>query len=56
MPYRRTVIRIILILLAVWVALIVVGWIIKGLFWLAIAGLLFFLATLVFGASKRERR
>ncbi len=48
--------RILLLLLALWVALVVVGWVVKGLFWLAIAGLLFFLATLVFGASHRGPR
>jgi hypothetical protein len=53
-PYRRTVVRIILILLGIWIALIVVGWIVKGLFWLAIAGGLFFLATTALGASRRR--
>jgi hypothetical protein len=45
-----------LLLLALWVALVVVGWVVKGLFWLAVAGLLFFLATLVFGAVNRRPR
>jgi hypothetical protein len=50
------VLRILLLLLALWVALVVVGWVVKGLFWLAVAGLLFFLATLVFGAFHRGPR
>jgi hypothetical protein len=48
------VLRIVLILLAVWVAIMVVGWVVKGLFWLAIVALLFFVATAVFGTAQRR--
>lgn len=43
-----------LLLLLVWVAVTVVGVIVEGLFWLAIVGLLFFVATAVLGASQRR--
>jgi hypothetical protein len=53
-PYGRTVARLLLLLLAVWVALVVVGWVVKGLFWLAVVGLVFFLGTAALSASKRR--
>jgi hypothetical protein len=53
-PYGRIVLRILFLLLALWVALIVVGWVVKGLFWLAVVGLLFFLGTAMLSASKRR--
>ncbi|KGH45607.1 MULTISPECIES: hypothetical protein [Modestobacter] len=46
--------RLLLLLLLVWVAVTVVGVIVEGLFWLAIVGLLFFVATAVLGASRRR--
>ena len=54
MPYGRSVARLILLLLAVWVALIVIGWVVKGLFWLAVVGLLFFVGTAVLGSNRRR--
>jgi hypothetical protein len=48
------VLRFLLLLLGVWVALMVVGWIVKGLFWLAVIALAFFLGTAVLGASRRR--
>ena len=47
-------VRFLLLLLALWVALMVVGWVVKGLFWLAVVGLLFFLGTAVLSASRRR--
>jgi hypothetical protein len=55
-PYGRAVARLILILLAVWVALIVIGWVVKGLFWLAVIGLLVFLGTAMLSRSRSRRR
>jgi hypothetical protein len=52
-PYGRTVARLLLLLLAVWVALIVIGWVVKGLFWLAVIGLLFFLGTAMLRSGRR---
>jgi hypothetical protein len=48
------VLRVVLLLLGLWVALIVVAWVIKGLFWLAVIGGLFFVATSIVGASRRR--
>jgi hypothetical protein len=42
------------LLLVIWVALIVVGAIIKGLFWLAVVGLLLFLGTAALGWARRR--
>ena len=45
---------IILIALIVWIVLVVLGVVIKGLFWLAVVGVILFLATAVFGWLKRS--
>ena len=42
------------ILLVVWLVLAVLGFVIKGLFWLAIIGIVLFLATAAYGAVKRR--
>ena len=47
--------RIIGILLVVWLAITVTGALVKGLFWLAVVGLLFFAATAALGMRKRSR-
>ena len=47
-----TVWRLIGILLVVWLVVTVVGAVIKGLFWLAVVGALFFVAT---AAHRREQ-
>jgi hypothetical protein len=44
------------LLLVIWLAITVVGAVVKGLFWLAVIGLLFFLATAAFGWGKRDTR
>lgn len=41
-------------LLVIWLVLAVLGFIIKGLVWLAIVGLILFAATAVWGAMKRR--
>lgn len=43
-------------LLLLWLVLIVIGFAVKALFWLAIMGIVFFLATGVFGAIRRRGR
>jgi hypothetical protein len=48
------VLRILGLLLVVWLAITVIGAVVKGLFWLAVIGVLFFLATAAFGWRKRE--
>jgi len=46
--------RILVAALIVWVALAVLGFVIKGLFWLAIIGIVLFVATVATGAAKRS--
>ncbi len=41
-------------LLVIWIALSVVGFVVKGLVWLAIIGLVLFVATSVFGFMRRK--
>jgi hypothetical protein len=48
------VFRLLLVLLGVWVALMVIGAVVKGLFWLAVVGGLFVLGTAALGASRRR--
>ncbi|WP_166354689.1 hypothetical protein [Phytoactinopolyspora limicola] len=40
------------LLLLVWLALSIIGFVIKGLVWLAIIGIVFFAATALFGWGK----
>lgn len=42
------------LLLVIWLALVVVGFVVKTLFWLAIIGIVLFLATAAFGWVKRR--
>lgn len=44
----------ILLALLVWVVLAVLGFVIKGLFWLAIVGIVLFLTTAALGAARRS--
>ncbi|MDT7742948.1 MAG: hypothetical protein QOE59_2026 [Actinomycetota bacterium] len=44
----------ILVALVIWLVLAVLGFVVKGLVWLAIIGIVLFLATAVFGAVKRS--
>jgi hypothetical protein len=48
------VLRFLGLLLVVWLVLTVIGAVVKGLFWLAVVGLLFFAATAAIGWSKRD--
>jgi hypothetical protein len=50
------VLRLLGILLVVWLVITVVGAVVKGLFWLAVLGLLFFVATAALGWNKRENK
>jgi hypothetical protein len=47
------VLRLLGLLLAVWLVVTVVGAVIKGLFWLAVIGVLFFVAAAALGWNKR---
>jgi len=46
--------RLIGILLVVWLAVTLIGAVVKGLFWLAVVGLLFFGVTAALGWNKRR--
>lgn len=41
-------------LLVLWLVLTIVGFVVKSLFWLAVVGIVLFLATGVFGALRRR--
>jgi uncharacterized membrane protein (Fun14 family) len=42
------------LLLAIWLVVTVIGVVIKGLFWLAVIGLVFFVATAALGWNRRR--
>ena len=48
--------RLLGLLLVIWLAIVVIGWIVEGLFWLAVVGLVLFAATALFGWNKRDTR
>jgi hypothetical protein len=50
------VLRLLGLLLVVWLVLTVLGAIVKGLFWLAVVGLIFFAATAAIGWNKRNNK
>jgi hypothetical protein len=50
------VLRFLGLLLAVWLVITVLGAVVKGLFWLAVVGLLFFVATAAIGWNKRNNK
>jgi hypothetical protein len=46
--------KVLVVILAVWLAISVLGFLIKGLFWLGVIGGIAFLITMVFGGSRRS--
>lgn len=42
------------LLLIIWIALVVIGAVVKGLFWLAVIGVVLFLVTAAFGWMRRR--
>jgi hypothetical protein len=42
------------LLLLVWLVITVIGAVVQGLFWLAVVGVLFFVATAALGWNKRN--
>jgi hypothetical protein len=48
------VLRLLGLLLVIWLVITVVGAVVKGLFWLAVLGLIFFVATAALGWNKRD--
>jgi len=51
---ETAVLRFLGLLLVVWLVITVVGAAVKGLFWLAVVGLLFFAVTAALGWNKRN--
>ena len=50
----RPFVWLLLLLVVLWLVVSVIGFVVKGLFWLAVVGLLFALGTAVLGASRRR--
>jgi hypothetical protein len=50
----RPLLIILLVLFAVWIGMTVIGLVVKGLFWLAVVGLLFAAGTAAIGTSRRR--
>jgi hypothetical protein len=48
------VLRFLGLLLVIWLLITVIGAVVKGLFWLAVVGLLFLVATAALGWRKRD--
>lgn len=44
-----------IVLLVLWLGMSVLGFVVKGLLWLAVLGIVLFLATLVFGFVRKGR-
>jgi hypothetical protein len=51
-----TVLRLLGLLLVIWLVVTIIGAVVKGLFWLAVVGGLFFLVTVALGWGKRGTR
>lgn len=51
-----TVGRILLVLLAIWIALAIIGFVLKGLFWLGVIALVAFGITLATSGRRLSRR
>jgi uncharacterized membrane protein len=50
----RPFLLLVLVLFAIWIAMTVIGFVVKGLFWLAVVGLLFAAGTAAIGTSRRR--
>ena len=46
--------RVIVGLLVIWLAFVVIGFVVKSLLWLAVIGILLFVGTAAYGAIKRR--
>ncbi|WP_010539993.1 hypothetical protein [Dietzia alimentaria] len=46
--------QLIIALLAIWLILSIIGFVVKGLVWLAVIGIILFLGTAAWGFVKRE--
>ena len=50
----RLFLILVLVLFAIWIAMTVVGFLVKGLFWLAVVGLLVVAGRAAIGTSRRR--
>jgi hypothetical protein len=48
----KSITGVIIFLLVVWLALVIIGFVIKALLWLAIAGIVLFVVTGIYGAVR----
>ncbi|MGY1738117.1 MULTISPECIES: hypothetical protein [unclassified Geodermatophilus] len=48
--------RLLGLLLVVWLAVTIVGWVVEGMFWLVLVGLMLLLVTAALGMRERPRR
>ena len=55
-PEVPVLLRLLGLLLLVWIVVTVVGWVVEGLFWLAVVGLAAFLVTAAIGTRRSIRR
>ncbi|MDJ0313217.1 hypothetical protein [Arthrobacter sp. H35-D1] len=46
--------QILVVLLVIWLVLVLLGFVIKGLFWLAVIGIVLFIATAAVGWVRRK--
>lgn len=54
-PTLRGMWILLIVLLVIWLGFSVLGFVVKGLLWLAVIGIILFLATLVFGFIRNSR-
>lgn len=52
--YRRGMVILVVVLLALWLILAIIGFAIKGLIWIAVIGIVLFIATGLIGALRRR--
>jgi hypothetical protein len=46
--------RLLVVLLIIWLVLVLLGFAVKGLFWLAIIGIVLFVITAIYGFIRRR--
>ncbi len=54
--YGRRMLILVVVLLVIWAVLAIVGFVFKGLLWLAIIGIILFVATVIIGLIRRATR
>ena len=54
-PYRRPM-GLIVVLLVIWLVVVVLGFLLKGLLWLAILGIVLFVVTAIVAAIRRRSK